>query len=232
MRIEPFKLERYFAKYEFSAPYLLSCSDCEPLILSELLAMASEEDRKQWDNLWLGYTESLGKPELRNEIAELYTGSNPDEFLVVVPEEGIFIAMNTMLEASDSVVTTFPAYQSLYSIAKGVGCKVSQWMPQEDGSFCVSDLENLVDAKTKLIVINFPHNPTGELIDRKQLDEIIAIAKSCDAYVFMDEMYRYLEYKPSTRLPSVAELYHKGICLLRPIEIICLTWSTDWLAEN
>ena len=63
MSINPFKLERYFAKYEFSAPYLLSPSDIEPLTMPELLVMASEKRREQWDSLWLGYTESQGHPD-------------------------------------------------------------------------------------------------------------------------------------------------------------------------
>ena len=62
MKIPPFKLERYFAKYEFSAPYLLSCLDCEPLTLNELLSTSDDESLKLWEDLWLGYTESQGHP--------------------------------------------------------------------------------------------------------------------------------------------------------------------------
>ena len=58
MKVPPFKLERYFAKHEFSAPYLLSCSDCEPLTLNELLSTNDDESSSLWEALWLGYTES------------------------------------------------------------------------------------------------------------------------------------------------------------------------------
>ena len=64
-----FKIERYFAKYEFSADYLLSPSDCESLSMKEVLDMADEEGQQLWDNLKLGYTESPGHPLLREEIA-------------------------------------------------------------------------------------------------------------------------------------------------------------------
>ncbi|MDO9546824.1 MAG: hypothetical protein Q7J07_08785 [Pelolinea sp.] len=110
MKINPFTLERYFTKYEFSAPYLLSCSDVEPLTLKELLAMADEETRMLWENLSLGYTDSQGHPLLLEEISNLYTGISPDSIVEVAPEEGIFIAMNVLLEPQDHVITTFPGY--------------------------------------------------------------------------------------------------------------------------
>lgn len=87
MKIKPFQLERYFAKYEFTAPYLLSPSDCEPLSLKELLSMGDEDSLRQWENLWLGYTESQGHPALREEIAKLYTSLETDDFLVVAPKK-------------------------------------------------------------------------------------------------------------------------------------------------
>ena len=114
MKVTPFKLERYFDKYEFSAPYLLSSSDCEPLLLNELLALADEKGKHEWDILKLGYTESQGDPNLRNEIVKLYSTIAPEDILALVPEEGIFIAMNVLLDKGDHVITTFPGYQSLY----------------------------------------------------------------------------------------------------------------------
>jgi DNA-binding transcriptional MocR family regulator len=112
MKLKPFKLERYFAEYEFSVQYLLSSSDCDGLQQSELLQMADDQTRSLWENLTLGYTESLGHPLLREEIARLYRGTTPDDCLVIVPEEGIYIAISSILEEGDHVICTFPGYQS------------------------------------------------------------------------------------------------------------------------
>jgi len=60
MKIRPFALERYFAKYEFSVKYLLSSSDCDGLAVKDLLQLADSETKKVWEELKLGYTESLG----------------------------------------------------------------------------------------------------------------------------------------------------------------------------
>ena len=82
MKIETFDLERYFAKHEFSAKYLLSSSDCESVSMQELLGMADAETRRLWDRLKLGYTETPGHPALREAIAGLYEGLDRDDVLV------------------------------------------------------------------------------------------------------------------------------------------------------
>lgn len=168
MKIQPFKLERYFAEHEFSAPYLMCASDCEALSMDELLGIADEDSLKMWKDLRLGYTESQGSHVLREEISWLYEKIKPEEILILTPEEGIYIAMTTILKKGDHVVATFPGYQSLYEIADSLGCEVSKWMPKEEKgwAFEIDDLRDLVRDKTKLIVVNFPHNPTGATLTR------------------------------------------------------------------
>lgn len=215
MKLKPFELERYFAKYEFSVKYLLSPSDNEGLSQNELLKMADSKTKKLWDGLKLGYTESQGHPLLRDEIAKLYKGVSKDEILVVAPEEGIFITLNTILNKGDHVVCTFPGYQSLYEVAEGLGCEVTRWRPDENKSwrFDPEFLEKSINKKTKLIIVNFPHNPTGYLPPRKDFEKIVEIAEKHKLYLFSDEMYRFLEYDPKDRLPSACEIYDKAVVL-------------------
>ena len=215
MRIKPFALERYFAKYEFSVRHLLCCSDCDGMPMAKLLDLADEETRAMWDGLAPGYTESQGLPRLRDEIAELHTGINPDNVLVVAPEEGVFLTMNALLEPGDNIICTSPGYQSLYEIAASIGCSVTRWQPNEtDGwRFNPDDLKKSLTKKTKLVVANFPHNPTGWLPSREDFDQIIEIVRENNLGLFSDEMYRYLEYDSSNRLPSASEVYSGAISL-------------------
>jgi aspartate/methionine/tyrosine aminotransferase len=215
MKIKEFKLERYFAKYEFSTPHLLCCSDCEPLSLKELLNIADTNSRKMWDELGLGYTESQGHPVLREEIARLYKTINAENVIVVTPEEGIYIAIHTILNKGDHVITTFPGYQSLYEIANSLKCKVSKWEPieQDDWVFNINELSNLIRENTKLIIINFPHNPTGATLYQHELEEIVEIAKQKNIFLFSDEMYRYLEHNENIRISSASDLYDNAVSL-------------------
>ena len=215
MRLQPFKLERHFAKYEFSAPYLLSCSDCEPLSLSELLAAADPESRALWEGLRLGYTESQGLPVLRAEIGSLHTAIRAEDVLVTAPEEGIFIAINCLLEKGDHAVVPFPGYQSLSEVARAIGVEVSPWAPTERSGwkFDVDEMKRLVLPSTKLIVVNFPHNPTGATLDRRDFEAIVDFARQREISVFSDEMYRFLEHDPADRLPSACDLGEHAVSL-------------------
>ena len=215
MHIQPFALERYFAQHEFVAQYLLSSSDCEALSMAELIDMADAQTRSLWENLHLGYTESMGHPMLRSTIAELYTDLNSSEILIMTPEEGIFLLMQAVLEPGDHVVCTFPAYQSLYEVARSIGCRLSFWKPTENDGwyFDVSELEALIRKETKLVIVNFPHNPTGFLPQKADFEALVAAVEARGACLMADEMYRWLEIDTGSTLPTACELYDRAISL-------------------
>jgi len=179
------------------------------------LSFADKEALELWEKLRLGYTESQGDPLLREEITGLYKTIAPEEVLVVTPEEGIFIAMNVLLEKGDHVVVTFPGYQSLYEIADALGCEVTRWVPEESDQweFDIERLRSRLKRNTKLLVINFPHNPTGALIKKEQFEEILEMARQRNIPVFSDEMYRFLEFDEEDRLESASDLYDHGVSL-------------------
>ncbi len=215
MRLDPFQLERYFGQYEFSVEFPLAASDCDGLSLTELLSLCDGPTRDLWDELRLGYTESQGHPLLRQEIAGMYLGCEPDQVLVAAPEELIFIAANCLVRNGDHVVCTFPGYQSLYSVAEALHAEVSRWEPDEaDGwRFDPERLAELIRPSTRLIVVNFPHNPTGSLPAFADFERILEIAASYGIPVFSDEMYRLLERDPGDRLPAAVELYDRAVSL-------------------
>ena len=208
----PFALERYFAKHEFSAPFLLCCSDVQPLLQKELLAMADEECTQLWDNLSLGYTESQGLPLLRAEIAKHHPGTTPDQIMIVAPEEGIYLSCRAILRKGDTIVVPFPCYQSLSEIARAVGCHILKWYPVEnqDGSqsFQVSDVLAMIqEHQPRLVMLNFPHNPTGLSINAEDMSKIVMACKQIEkCWLFGDEMYRGLEHDATQRLPSIVDV--------------------------
>ncbi len=105
MQIADFALERYFARWEFQVRYVLCASDLEPYPLPELLALADAPERALWDNLRLGYTESLGHPLLRAEIGRQYSTVAADDVITFTgAEEGIFLAAHALLAATDHAV--------------------------------------------------------------------------------------------------------------------------------
>lgn len=215
MKIQPFKLERYFAKYEFKTPHLLTCSDCEAFKIDELLKF-DENESINLHNLSLGYIESQGTQELREQISLLYNDIHPNQILCLSgAQEGILIFMNTILTPRDHIIVQSPAYQSLYEIAKSIGCRVSKWelIDNNEWELDIEKLSELLTPNTKALIINFPHNPTGAMITPEKLLKIIDFAKKHDLYIFSDEVYRFLEFDETKRLPAIVDLYYKGISL-------------------
>jgi len=215
MQINPFKLERYFAKYEFSARYLLCSSDCESLSVGELLALepGSEEALR---GHWLGYTESQGSPSLRKEISRIYTTITPEEILVFSgAEEGIFLFMLAALKEGDHLIVHWPCYQSLFEVAKGIGVDVTLWEARKENSWALDldELKGLVRSGTRAIVVNTPHNPTGFLMPRSDFDALNRFTQERGLLLFCDEVYRELEYDPDDRLPSACDVNPTAVSL-------------------
>jgi aspartate/methionine/tyrosine aminotransferase len=234
MKISEFKLERYFEEHEFSAKYILCASDCEPLTIGEVL---TEYEISTLKSLRLSYAEAQGTPDLRNEAAKLYKAISPEDLVVCVPEEGIFIAMNALLNPNEKVIVQTPCYQALSEIPKAIGCKITKWLPEAKSTHSwhwnIEFLEENVDKKTKMIIVNSPHNPTGHLFTNQEYHEIIKIAKNNNCIVFSDEMYRMLEQEKQDRLSSGADLYKKCVSLSGVSKILGLGGlRIGWLATK
>ncbi len=215
MKLNEFKLERFFAKYEFSAKYILCASDCESFTIKELLDLEKNSE-KQLKKLWLGYTESQGNPVLRKEISRLYKTAKPENVLVFSgAEEGIFIFMNALLSKGDHVIAQYPGYQSLYEVANSIGCEITAWKMDESKGWDLdlNFLRKNIRKNTKAIIINCPNNPTGYLMPKEKYETIIKIAKEKGIWVFSDEVYKFSEYNEKEMLPSACDLYDKGVSL-------------------
>jgi len=215
MKLKPFELERYFSKYEFSASYLLSSSDCEAYKLSDILDIADKQMKAERDNLKLSYTQSQGNPILLAEISQLYSGINPQNILQVIPEEGIYIAMRSLVAEGDHVISMYPCYQSLEEIAIAQGARLDRWNAKYSNGwmFDIDELDRLCTTDTHMVIINTPHNPTGALFTKDEFDKIVHIVKKNNCILFCDEMYRFLEFDSSLRLPSACEVYENAISL-------------------
>ncbi len=215
MQLDPFRLERYFAQHEFSAPYLLCSSDCDSMKLGELLAM-EEGAAERLSSLWLGYTESLGHSELRHAISALYEQIGADQIIVHAgAEEAIFNFMNVALGPGDHVIVHAPYYQSLGEVARGVGAEVTEWRgrPEQGWQLGLDDVKGALTDRTKVVAVNFPHNPTGFLPTPAFVRELSDLSERHGFIVFSDEVYRGLELDRADRLPAFADVNARAVSL-------------------
>ena len=214
VQIADFTLERYFARWEFAVRYVLCASDVQPMSLSETLALADDDARQRWEKLSLGYTESLGLPALREEIAALYRGLTADDVITFAgAEEGIFLAMHALLSAGDHAVVVWPAYQSLHEVARSIGASVTLVaLDPRDWSLDVDAVAAAMRPNTRVIVFNSPHSPTGAQLRGDQLARLTSIAELHGATLFSDEVYRFLEHG-APALPPAAECSERAMSL-------------------
>ncbi len=217
MKLNPFRIEQYYDRYEFVTQYMLSSSDAESRSIRDLLSLEANASEAFLEH-WCGYTESRGAPYLRQEIIKQH---KPNMFSInnalvfSAAEEAIFVAYHSLLSAGDHVIVESPCYESAIEVARSTGASVSLWQRHYEDAWehDLTALKKLIQPNTKLIYINSPHNPTGTEISRSNLDAIVAVARDAAAWLFSDEVYRNLEHNPSTRLPIAAELYERAFSL-------------------
>ncbi len=215
MELKPFRIEQYYGKYEFTAQYMLSSSDCESRTIGELLQLEPEAQERLFGH-WCGYTESPGAPYLREAIAAGYRGIDPDDVLVVSSaEEGILVAYHALLRPGDHAIVETPCYESALELARSTGADISEWRRrfEEGWAHDLRALEKLLRPSTRLIYVNTPHNPTGTQMPRAVFDRLAELARERNLVLFSDEVYRDLEHEPATRLPAGCEVLEQGLSL-------------------
>lgn len=210
-----FALETYMSKWEFVAKYNMTASDAESMRLPELLAMASDEDRADFENLSLGYTETFGAPELRQEIAGTYDTVGPENLICFAgAEEAIYVAMKVLLTADDHAIVITPNYQAAETLPLSI-CAVTGVALDIDNDWDldIGRIKAALRPNTKLISINFPNNPTGKILPRATFDALIELCRKHRIWLFSDEVYRLIEKDEALRLPQAVDVYERGISL-------------------
>ena len=210
-----FRLETFFAQWEFHVAHHLTASDAETLGVSELLALAGPEDRHRWETLRLGYIESRGMPALRDGIAQTYERIKAEQILTFAgAEEGLYCAMRVLLSADDHAVVLVPNYQSMESIPSSI-CAVTgiALHPENNWELNLDEVKAALRPNTRVLAVNFPNNPTGKICGRQTFDQLIELCAQRGLYFFSDEVYRGIERDEAKRLPQAADLYERALSL-------------------
>lgn len=217
MTIPPFKLEEYLSIYEFKAPYLLCCSDAQSFGMHEILELATQEEQQLWNDLSLGYTEPSGHPLLKEKIAKtLYHPLSANDILCFAgAEEAIFATLQTVCTKNDHVIVLTPCYQSLLEIPAAMGTQITtvDLTPQNQWRIDLTAIENAIQTNTKCLVMNFPHNPTGQIIQKDELETLIKLLSKQGIWLFSDEVYGLLGPSGTSCAAPAAVLYDRAISL-------------------
>jgi aspartate/methionine/tyrosine aminotransferase len=218
MKITPFAVEQWMNEFETKCRYNLAETCVASLTILELLDLAGQRESvlKELMPLKMTYGDIKGSERLRAAVAKLFTRRTSQEVLITHGAIGAnALVYQALVSAGDEVVSVVPTYQQHYSIPESLGAEVRRLPLRAQNAFLpdLAELRKLVTRNTKLIAFTNPNNPTGSLMDRGCLDEIVAIAESVGAYVLSDEVYRGTQQEGEVLTPSVADLYERGISI-------------------
>ncbi len=210
-----FRLETHFAKWEFSARYHLTASDAESISLRTLLDMAEPDDREGFEGMWLGYTETFGAPDLRAQIAATYAQQSAEQVLCFAgASEGIFAANSVLLDKDSHAIVVTPNYQSHETLPLAICEATGVPLDPEDGwSLDIDRVAAAIRPNTRLLTMNFPHNPTGTILSQDRFEALIALCRQHGIYILHDEIFNGLGPTGTQHLPFIADVYERGLSL-------------------
>ena len=216
MKIKPFAVEEWMNAWEVGAKYNIAETCVDSISMNELFELTGEDKTEFLNRLCarrLSYGDIEGLPEFRKGVCGLYKTLNIEN---IVPTHGASGANHhvfySLISPGDRVVSIMPTYQQLYSIPESYGADVQILHLSKENNYLpdLEKLRRLVTPETKMICINNPNNPTGALMSEQMLREIVEIARSADAWILCDEVYRHLSQEDGW-CPSIVDLYEKGI---------------------
>lgn len=238
MKIKPFAVEEWMNAWEVGAKYNIAETCVDSISMNDLFELTGEDKTEFLNRLCarrLSYGDIEGLPEFRKGVCGLYKTLNIEN---IVPTHGASGANHhvfySLISPGDRVVSIMPTYQQLYSIPESYGADVQILHLSKENNYLpdLEKLRRLVTPETKVICINNPNNPTGALMSEQLLREIVEIARSADAWILCDEVYRHLSQEDGW-CPSIVDLYEKGISVSSMSKVFSLAGlRLGWIATH
>jgi len=214
MRFGPARLEHWMREYYFDTDVDIGSSGVQDFAMKDLKEMLPGLD-EDMERIVFHDSQTLGGPELRQAIAGRWSDGDPDRVMATHgSSEANFLIMNALLRPDDEVVVLDPCYPQLYLIAQTLGCRLKKWpLRFEDGYVPDVDvLKGLLGPRTRMVVVNFPHNPTGATLSGEQQGELIAAVARSGAYLVWDNAFSELTWG-APPLPDPTARYERAIAM-------------------
>lgn len=214
MRLPPALLEEWMRKHYFSAEIDIGSSGVENFSLAELRSLLGFT-HADLDGIVLRDSQTYGGTELRRAIAERWLDGREERVLVTHgSSEANYLVMNTLLSPGDEVVVQDPSYPQLYAIAEAIGCRLKHWPLRFENGFRpdLDEARKLIGPRTRMVVVNFPHNPTGASLTAAEQAELVQIVEKAGAYLVWDAAFSELTYD-GPPLPDPVGLYDRALSL-------------------
>jgi capreomycidine synthase len=210
----PVLLEDWLRRYYFDARIDIGSSGVQVFTVAELCELVGL-DPQALQAVPLDDSPSLGGTALRQAIASRWAEGNAQQVMVTHgSSEAMYLVIRTLVEPGDQVVVAEPCYQQLRSIAESTGARVTGWPLRAESGF-VPDVDEgcaLIRGGTRLVILNFPNNPTGATITPAELDALVGAAERAGAYLLWDTAFSELTYG-APPLPNPIRRYERAVSI-------------------
>jgi aspartate/methionine/tyrosine aminotransferase len=232
MQLKPFMLDAWLDQYEHDIEFNLGASTGPTWTVNDILALADDETRHRFLNHNLVYGRPAGADSLREAIAEMQ--GVPVEAVQVVTgaSEALVALMWLAAEPGANVIIPLPGFTTFSALPESLGLETRFYRVRRENGFRIDpdEIKHLADSKTKLILVNSPHSPTGSTISDSEMEALHDFTAQRGIQLVSDEVYHPIYHGRPTR--SAARLQHATVIADLSKAFSISGVRTGWMIEH
>jgi aspartate/methionine/tyrosine aminotransferase len=211
MQLKPFLLDAWLDQYEHNIEFNLAASTGPNWTVNDILALADDETRHRFLNHELTYGRPAGADSLRRAIAEMQGVPVEAVQIVTGASEALVALMWLAAEPGANVIIPLPGFTTFSALPESLGLETRFYRVRRENGFRIDpdEIMRLADSKTKLVLINSPHNPTGTTIADDEMEALHDFTARRGIQLVSDEVYHPIYH--GTRTQSAARLPHATV---------------------
>ena len=232
MQLKPFLLDAWLDQYEHDIEFNLAASTGPIWTVNEILALAGDETRHRFLNHNLVYSRPAGADGLREAIAEMQRVPVEAVQIVTGASEALVVLMWLAAEPGANVIIPLPGFPTFSALPESLGLETRFYRVRRENGFRIDidEIKRLADAKTKLILVNSPHNPTGSTIDDEEMEALHDFTAERGIQLVSDEVYHPIYHGKQAK--SAARLPHATVIADLSKAFSIAGVRTGWIIEH
>ena len=232
MQLKPFLLDAWLDQYEHDIEFNLAASTGPTWTVNDILALADEETRHRFLHHNLVYSRPAGADSLREAIAEMQGVPVEAVQIVTGASEALVALMWLAAEPGANIIIPHPGFTTFSALPESLGLETRLYRLRRENGFRIdpNEIKHLADSRTKLILVNSPHNPTGATIGDAEMEALHNFAAERGIQLVSDEVYHPIYHGSQTK--SAARLPHVTVIsdLSKAFSIAGV--RTGWMIEH
>src|ERR1700687_3587329 len=232
MQLKPFLLDAWLDQYEHNIEFNLAASTGPAWTVSDILALADDETRHRFLNHNLVYGRPAGAASLREAIAEMQSVPVEAVQIVTGASEALVALMWLAAETGADGVIPQPGFTTFSALPESFGLETRFYGVRRENGFRIDldEIKRLADSKTKLILVNSPHNPTGATISDSEMEALHEFTSQHGIQLISDEVFHPIYHGRETK--SAARLPHATVVNNLSKAFPLAGTRTGWIIER